>query len=249
MSVRIQKVFSRSFFAAALLLAIACSEEPGTGIPTVPPPDNGGGTDLPSDPNSDPRLPELLNKAVELKLTDSVNYAGLKDLATTVFLPIVETFVALEINRGREADVTGAIMVGFEDNEGFWGGVLNTFPKASQRSSDMLDMIFSDSELTVRMVSGLNGDTMVTPTVYYRLRQSGEKQCQARTLVCTQTSWQWDPWKQEYKQVTKEVACPADVPQPTAEELGSECRSYMNLGSSSVKKLGTFESKYSKWVK
>lgn len=260
MSDRFKSQFSRSVFAAMLLLTVACGSDNSQGLPTAPPPPGtGSGADLPTAglPN-DPRVPALLAKSVEISLTDSVNFTGLQDLAKTVFAPLVQTFVAMEIVRGRETEVSGSILVGFEDSEGFWGALLNTFAGASQRSSTSLDMIFSDSELSVRMVSGLNADTMVSPTLYYRLRRSGEKQCQAQTLTCTQTqytcsSWNWytgqcNNWTSQEVQVDCSTVPGAPTP-PTAEQLAAECRSYMNLGNSSVKKLGTFESKYSQWVK
>ncbi len=252
--------FSRSVLTAVLLFAVACGKDNSQGLPTAPPPPGTGGTtDLPTAglPN-DPRVPALLAKAVEIKLVDSVNFTGLQDLAQTIFAPLVQTFVALEIVRGRETEVSGSILVGFEDSEGFWGALLNTFAGASQRSSTSLDMIFSDSELSVRMVSGLNADTMVSPTLYYRLRKSGEKQCQTQSLTCTQTqytctSWDWysgacKNWTSKEVEVDCSTVPGAPTP-PTAAQLAAECRTYMNLGNSSVKKLGTFESNYSKWVK
>lgn len=178
----------------------------------------------PVNPGQDPRLPALQSKAVVLRLTDPTTYTGLQELAQVLFLPLVgDPKVAMDISGGRDTLVTGKILVSFEDQEGYWGALLDSFGDTGARSSGGLDMIFADDEIVVRMVGSLSGDSL-DGLVYYRIRQTGDTACKKQIRTC---------------------APGQPCPQP---DVTTPCRNYMQFGVSQVKQLGSFHSSYSNWV-
>ncbi len=230
MKQRSHKWFSRALLAAVLTLAVACGKDSQNVVSTPVNPTQTGTNPLSSDPRKDPRLPQALRNSVGITLNDAVNYNGLKDLAKVISLPVVETFVSLTLPNDRSIDISSQMLIGFEDDLGFWGGLLNSFPGAATRSTDALDIIYTDSELTFRITAGINGVNFVDPKIFYRARQSGETQCQVPT--CTD---------QNGNSVSLDK-CGIFVPPATT------CKNYMNLGNSAVKQLGTFSAKTSQWL-
>lgn len=234
-----KQLISRAFFGAALLLSVACGRDNSQGIPTAQRPPGANGSGLPSTgPQSDPRFPTLLSRAVSISLTDPIQFMGLKDLAKVIYLPVVETFFALSLPSNRDSSIAAQMLVGFEDRLGFWGALLSTFEGTSTRTSDQIDLIFSDSELSFRVTAGINGDAFVDPRIFYRVRQTGETQCQKITYTCTAFYPNGAPY----------YGSPQCPQPPPVDTTAAACRTYMNLGNASVKQLGTFSAKISDFL-
>jgi hypothetical protein len=232
------KLFSRAVLGSALLLAMACGKDSSNGLPTAKLPTTSGGSLPTSSPTTDPRFPALLGKSVSISLTDPINFTGLRDLAKVIFTPVVETHFALSIPNNRDTVISAQMLVGFEDNKGFWGALMSTFEGTSTRTSDQIDLIFSDSELSFRVVAGISGDDFVSPRIYYRVRQSGETQCQKVTYTC-------QAFYPDGRPYYGSPNCPMP---PPADTTAATCKTYMNLGNTAVKQLGTFSAKYSRFL-
>jgi hypothetical protein len=184
-------------------------------------------------PSTDPRIPDL-SKAVAIHLDDNVNYTGLKDLAHVVYAPVIgDALISMNISGGRTTSFTSSVLIAFEDHYGFWGALQNSFTGTTTRTSNSIDAIHSDSEFTIRIVAGLNGDTL-SGSIYYRIRQTGETQCFATAVTCNYTGT---------PPANYSNYCPYPTPDTSA-----ACRNYMNTGLAAVKRLGTFNSSYSSWT-
>jgi len=239
-----RKWITNSLLILVSLAVIRCSKEETTGIPTPTPPPgptNNGGFDPTTPPNIDPRLPDL-SKAVGVTLADSTTYSGLQDIATNVFLPLVgDSLVSMNLELGADSSLSGSLLFAFEDQLGFWGALLPSFPGTGQITGGMLDIIFSDDELVLRTVGSFSGDQL-NGTIYYRVRQSGEDQCLPVTVTCELVitdpgdAWWYNP-------------TPPDYDCDFEEDVVSPCRAYMNLSETEVKALGSFSAPFSNWVR
>ncbi len=233
-------------FAAALVLSTACGTSSSQGINQPSNPSGGGGGSIPTTPPVDPRLPAWLAEAVEITLptcsgntticSNGVNISGLIDIASNVLTPLVYTRFALSLDSGRNSSARGTIHVGFEDGYGFWGADLNSVEGASSFTGGSLDMIFSDSELTLRLVGNVVNDAFQAASVYYRVRQSGENQCQQVSYTCTVDY-------HDGRGPIESTACPSTP--PTSLDT-TACKNYMNLGV--AKRLGGISGSFSKWI-
>jgi hypothetical protein len=230
----LNKIFC--LFAAVAFVAACSSSDTTNGVPapTDPSTQNPGGTYTPpADPSQDPRLPGLLSKAVALRLTNPTDYSGLEDLAKVLYLPLVgDPKIAIEFSGdSRDTTFNAKILVAFEDQEGFWGAVLDTFPKTGVRDSSTINAVFADDELAILTLIAKSGDN-IHGEAYYRLRASGDTACRKNRI-----RYQYTYYPYSYYYVDED----ADV-------AASNCRSYMQPGQSQVKLLGTFDAKYSNWV-
>ena len=118
-------------------LLVGCgSSEETTSVPQAPAPTNDPGTfDPPTTPVPDPRIPDL-SLAVPMTLPDPNDFSGLEEIAGAVFAPLVgDPLFEMRISGGRSQDVTGTILVAFEDREGFWGAQLDSFEDTGFRNS------------------------------------------------------------------------------------------------------------------
>lgn len=191
---------------------------PPTPIPTVT-------------PTTDPRLPDLTN-SVSINLHDTTTYSGLKDLAKTVFLPLVgDAKIKMAISGGRDNLVSGNVLIFFEDSEGFWGARLPSFDKTGIRTSEMLDMIFADDEFVIRVLGIINDDDILG-NIFYRIRLPNENACKKIIVTCPPI-FIWPNWY--FSNDCNEYI-----------DLVTPCRNYMD--SQATKNLGTFKGSYSRWV-
>jgi hypothetical protein len=235
-----RKIDSVVWTVVTVLVLSSCGkpkEESGAGLaPTDP---GGTTTTTPVTPETaapDSRLPNL-DGAVAINLVDKVTYKGLEDLAGNLFLPIVgDAKVKLELPKSRTADISGKILIAFEDKLELWWAVLESFPGTGTRSSTQLDIVFADDELVIRTVGNLSGDNM-DGNIYYRIKKSGEDACVKKQVTC-----EW-VYPTGYFKPFGSSSCPVTQP-----DTATPCKAYMNLNDSSVKKLGTFKGKYSSFA-
>ncbi len=215
------------------LFSCGGNEENSNPIPTPSQDPTPNPTSIPTPtPSVDSRLPDLTN-AVSIRLTDAVNFSGLKDLAKTVFLPLVgDSKIKMSIDGGRENSVSGSVLISFEDSEGFWGAQLSSFDKTGIRTSDMLDMIFADDEFVLRVVGTISEDN-IYGNIFYRIRVPNDYECKKIVVICPPV-YTWPYWYLPNN-------CNENI------DLVTPCRNYMSFEL--VKNLGSFIGVYSKWVK
>jgi hypothetical protein len=175
-----------------------------------------------------------LSKAAPVALEDNVTYRGLIDIAGNIVLPIVgDPKLLLQITNTRQQSVEGLLRFAFEDKIGFWAADLKSVPKSGVNTSSALDILFTDDALTLRISASRLGDNLLS-NIYYRIRQSGEKQCLPSKCYVTFGGIKYEvPFGSTW--------CP--IAQPDTVGI---CRDYMNptAANSAVKKLGTFSVKY-----
>ncbi len=226
----------RILLVLCLSLVAACgkSSETTNGVPTpVDPSKQGGGNNpyIVPTPTPDPRIPDL-STATALRLVNPTDYSGLEEIANIVYLPLVgDPKIAMKISGAdRSNDVTGSVLVAFEDQVGFWGAQLTSFPGTGYRDSSNFDMIFADDELVVRVVGAIGSNNKFDGNVYYKMHVSTDTACRPKTICTTYNG---------------STTCVPEDPAITA----SNCRAYIQPGASLVKQLGNFHStSYSSWV-
>jgi len=231
---------TRLLVLATLVLVSACAKETSTGGLQNSPPDVNGGSLDPNSPLFDARLPALLAKSVEITPANATLFLSqISEMFRTVpNTTLVESAVVIELNDWTSTTPVGNILVGIEEGTMFLGGLLPsvTEPVNTQSVND-LDMTFSDNELAVRVYASRFGDSLVGD-IYYRVRGS-ETTCFKKTYTCKQTI--------NGVTTTVDNSYCSDIPGLQAADLAA-CKSYMNLSSASVKKLGTFQTDYSNWA-
>ncbi len=215
-------------------------------------------------PTPDPRLPDMAG-SVAVNLTDKVNYIGLKELAGNVFLPVVgDARLVLHLPNSRTSLKGSDLLFGFEDNQGFWGASLPSFEGTESLntaiSTDNFDITFADDETLFRVIGTMLNDKL-TGKVYYRVRKSTDPKI-SFTLPTTNGGSS----VQSFNYCTKiEFKCSVTYPygytgptgtgtntsvcptQPVI-DTATPCKTFMSTTDSAVKKLGTFETKYSNWT-
>lgn len=202
-------------------------------------------------PTPDPRLPDMTG-SVLVNLEDKILFSGLSDLAGNIFLPLVgDPKVVLHLPLSRSTLLSGNILFGFEDKQGFWGTQVPSFEGTGNLSSNTLDITFADDQNLFRVVGSLSGETL-NGTIYYRVRtdtdpkisftfpnSSGGSNVQSFNY-CTKITVQCIvPGNPSYT-----IACPN---QPIV-DTATPCKNFMNTTDASVKKLGTFNTIYSNWT-
>lgn len=217
--------FRIALFLVALNIAACGGGSSSSSSAPVPNANNGGGTLNNPGNTVDPRLPNL-SRALAINLTDKTGYQGLIDIAKLVVTPIVgDALIHLTLPNDRTTEVSSTVIVAFEDRVGFWGAQLSSFPGTAFRTSSSLDIIYSDSQLSLRVLAAMTSADQVFGRIYYRVRQSGETQCQKVTVTYCPPG---------------QTCTPPDTATP--------CRKYMELNNSSVKDLGSFSGKYSNFL-
>lgn len=243
------RFISRAVFATALVFTVACGQSSSqtTPLPTNPAGD-GSTKPINSNPPSDTRLPAWMGKAISFVLPtcsgtsntcfQGQSLLGLIDIASNVLTPLVDTYFALELDSGRSSNARGVLHLGFEDDYGFWGADIPSFAGASTFQASQLDMIFSDSEVTFRLVATVVNDQMQNAQIHYRMRQSGETQCQATYYTCYVNY-------NDGRGNIESNACPTQA--PTNNDI-NVCRNYMYINGTTVKKLGDVTGSFSQWI-
>jgi len=233
----------KSVLVVMAFVIVACGNKQDETNPVRRPVDPTAGNQplVPAQPGIDPRLPDL-SRAVTLTLKDSDNFTGLIDLAK-VFVPVMnaagekttdgDTLVSMVFSNDRATTISSQILIAFSDKLGFWAAQQKSFDGTAFRTSNGgIDAIHSDSEFTLRVISGLVGDDLYG-TVYYRVRQPGENQCKQVVVTCT------------YSGGTGSLP-PCNYPAP---DTATPCRNYMDKNTqTAVKELGTFKARYSNWA-
>jgi len=222
---------------AGLVFLSACGQTGSktTGVPIGAAPTNPTTDPDPLPENPDPVTPGLpsLTGSAALALTDNINYTGLSDIAGNIVTPIVgDPRALLKITNTRDQAVEGTLLVAFEDKLGFWGADMVSVPKSGVNTSQSLDILFTDNAITFRVVSSRMGDNLLS-TLYYRVRQSGEKQCLPAKCYYTWAG-------QQYEVPFNSIYCPVSAP-----DVVGTCRNYMAPNQTNVKVLGTFSAPYS----
>lgn len=224
------RMWIRCAFLAGLCIVIGCGETKNSPnpIPTPTPVDSGTPTPLPIPaPDADSRIPDL-SGAFPLALTNGTS--ALKALAQNVFPPLVgDPLISLTIDQTREVSIAGNILFAFEDQLGFWGAELPSF--TGLQSDSLIDILFADDEFVLRVVAERKVDDL-SGILYYRLRLAGDTACRETFVTCEESpfGFSFPP----YCYSRPDTATP--------------CRAYMNLAQASVKSVGSFKAKYSKWA-
>jgi hypothetical protein len=241
---------TRVLCATMLVLASACGSSSSNGLPTANNPSTGNNTPINTTPNTDSRLPDWLDNRVDIVLpsctgTSSIcdtgkTTSGLGDIFGVNVGGLVETHFNLQLPNASAFNITGAtVNLGYEDSWGFSGASIPGFDGAVTNQNGQIDMIFSDSLTTVRVTGNYIGSTdqIQAGTIYYKVRQSADTQCQRTTYSC---------WVNYGNGPQPSSSCTGTTPTNTDVSV---CKSYMGLGSAGVKQLGTFTSSYSRWAK
>lgn len=246
-----QKSLKLFAFLTVALIVISCGKENETSVvPTAETETTSTSENfVPAPPSeTDDRLPDL-SQAVNLILEDAINFSGLKDIAKVVLTPMVRNpLVALTLNLDR-SNISGNILLAFEDQLGFWGAIVSSFEGTNSLTGDVLDMTFSDDELVLRMIGSILGDTL-SGTVFYRIRETGDDQCKPVTVSCETTYTPGGPLCQLYPWIPE---CQVD-PDPNPPECEVEtntvvvCKDYINTGNAEVKNLGAFSGSLTDWA-
>lgn len=205
------------------LNACGKSDEHTNVVPQAPPQTPTESQPLPvKAPGKDTRLPPWVEVAAPIKLTQPGRYTGLDDLFGIVYPPLVgDPLVAMSLDGNRDRAVNGLVHFGFEDAKGFQFAEIPSVRNLGYRDSYFFDGIFADGEGAVR-IQGTLSSNKLRGTFYYRMRASGERQCE------------------EYITCVPGYGC-----SPSVDEQA--CRSYVDTNASQLRVLGTFEADYLKW--
>ena len=194
-------------------------------------------------PTPDPRLPDLTG-AVPINLIDNINYTGLAELAENVFPPLVgDAKIRLQFTNTRAQNINGNVLIAFEDNQGFWGAELTSFPGTSVHATTTLDAIFADEQIVIRTMGTLSGDDL-NGTIFYRNRQPNDTACIQTQFTCDEMIYRNGSWiRHSYTEPPFPIGC-----QLTVADTVTPCRTYMNPTNTQVKRLGSFRGKYSNFA-
>lgn len=163
---------------ALCTLLVACGSDSQGTIPQAPAPTEPGTVSIPSAGTStNSQIPDMTD-AADVLLDHKKPYTELELLAGVIYGDLVGVPKLLpKITSGRETQATGSVWLTFEDEKGVWGTDIQSFPGTNTHSSSFLDMIFSDDKFVLRVQGGISSGTITSGRVYFRVRQSGEKQC------------------------------------------------------------------------
>jgi hypothetical protein len=119
----------------------------------------------------------------------------------------------------------------FEDKLGFYGAqwTVGAAYETGTFDGTNLNIIFSDSSLSIR-VEGVVSSGNVNATIYYRVRQPADTQCEAETVTCVNAFGQPEP--------------PSYCGNPPPPDVATPCLAYTDPSQSSVKPYGTFRTTY-----
>lgn len=215
-------------------------------------------------PTPDPRLPNMTG-SVSVNLTNKTTYQGLKDLAGNVILPVVgDVKFVMHIPNSRTNIKGSDMLLAFEDNLGFWGASLPSFEGTetlnTSASTDNLDIIFADDETLFHVIGKITNDAL-TGSIYYRVRTATDPKV-SYTLpaanggstvqtfnYCTKIEFKCSvTYPYGYSGPTGTNSNTTVCPNQPVIDTATPCKNFMSITDTSVKKLGTFETKYSNWT-
>ena len=119
------KIFAALLFVSFTLASCGGSKDTTNTIPTPNDPSSEPGQPLPQPtPATDSRLPDWIQKAAPLKLTQTGIYTQLESLVLNpnerLVLPVVgDPIIAMSLEGGRSTQVKGDLFIGVEDKQGF----------------------------------------------------------------------------------------------------------------------------------
>jgi hypothetical protein len=220
-------------FLLLLLLSACGGSDSSNGIPTAQNPTAPGGTTLNPPPTPTPPAGEPdLSSSEPFKLPNNSDYSGLQAIFGNIYPPLVgDPLVKMMLSGDvRSTTINGTIRLAVEDNQGLAVRDFPSFDGTGYHSSSYLDIIFADDQVVVRATANQSGDTL-SGALYYRVRQSGETQCEKVVVTC----------HDQYGNTVDPSHCP---PPP---DTVAPCRQYMDVSQSSVKLVGTYQAKFSEW--
>jgi hypothetical protein len=220
--------FSIVALSVGLLLCVSCGSKNTT--TTVPEPTpTPGVSPLPTPDVTRDNLPDVTH-AAPYRLASNSDLSGLQSLFGVVYPPLVGDPLIKMMLTGdtRQTAITGTVRLALEDKQGLVVRDIPSFDATGYRDSSRLDIIFADSQLVVKTVGTFAADGTLTAAIFYRVRQSGETQCQNVQFHCyDQYGHEVDPSFCGY----------------TKPNLVATCQTYMNSANSAVKQLGSFTTK------
>ncbi len=217
-------------YLALCLTVVACSgssSNPGDGNP---------GGDLGGDTSGlDPAIAPFIQDSVAIRLSNSTTYQDLRNIALDFTPDLVgDPRLRLSLTRSNGTQLNGNLRFSFEDQVGFWGAVMGSYGNTGTLNGGVIDTIFADDELVVRVqvfptTETCSATSIKNGQISYRVRETSEDQCKP-IYYCANSE---DP-----------TTC-------TTLYDNNGCRNYMNpAASSKVKALGDFcLANFSLWVK
>ena len=229
------------------IMCVGCGSDTNNQLPTPNDPADAPPRQLPGTGigGQDPRLPDLTGSA-PVKLLTYSNYSALEEFFTvpgspfSVAPPLVgDPKLKLDLAAASGNSLNGDMLFLAEDAKGAFWLSLNSFPLTGYRGTnggtqEILDIIFQDDFLVVRISANRNGNDLSGSILYKVNDPNRGTKCKSRTNSCTVTGTPQTPPPPE---------CAADF---YAQEDAQICRNYMT--GAAVKTLGTFEAKFSDWV-
>lgn len=240
----LRDIAPKVFVTCAIGLLAACGS-PESKTSTVPEPSTSP-TPVPTSapagtPTPDSRIPDLTG-SVSVNLTNAASLSDLQAIAGQIFPALVgNPSIVMHLTSDRSS-FSGDVLFAFEDQKGWWGAQLPIVSEVSiysvSTNSYYADLFFTDPVppvgyssndlLTFRTVmQSSTADGEALGTIYYRVRTSGEWQCQCLASVSN-------------------PAC--NFAPSTAFSL-SACTNYMATSNTQVKSLGQFRVKLLNWIK
>jgi hypothetical protein len=224
------------FYLVALLVLVVtgCSGSSNSSTPPTSTNPTPASTPLtPPSSSTDSDIPNLTN-AVAITGPTTQNFQGLEAIAGNFFSPLVGTAqILMSIPNQRAADISASttVLIVFEDAQGLWGLQQEAFSGAATLSGNTLDVITSDVTESWHIVGSVDSNQNINGTIYYRIRQSGETECENITVTCT-------PETNEPNGTTP--TCGGVTPNPVP-----LCEQYMSQSSTQI--LGTFTAPLPNW--
>jgi hypothetical protein len=228
---RIKDIFQMAMLA---LVVAACSGGSSTSTPpTSTNPTPAPTTLTPPTSSTDSNIPNLTN-AVAIIGPTTDNFSGLQAIAGNFFSPLVGAAqILMQIPDQRAADISASttVLISFEDSQGFWGLQQEAFSGAATLSGNSLDVITSDANESWHIIGSVDSNQNITGTIYYRLRASGDTECENITVTCNAGS-------NEPSGTTPSCNEPPPNPVPI-------CEQYMSTANDQI--LGTFTASLPNW--
>ena len=189
-----------------------------------------------------------MTNAVPIDLVDETNLTGLKDIAEgQVYPPLVgDPLINMTITSGGGTVVNGQVLVAFEDSQEFWGAQLPSFNGMGVALANSLDMTFADEDMVIRVMGSINNGTL-DGNIYYRMRQSGDTECENVTVTCEPDGYIYATTGRGVRQLIG-FHSRDDGQCNTNYDTVTPCQQYIDTTNSQVKQLGSFEATYSNWA-
>ena len=236
-----------TFVALAMFAACSSKDQSNGSVPAPANPAGGTQTTI-TVPNSgqNPNIPNLTN-ANPINLVDKTGLSGLLDIAGgQVYPPLVgDPLIDMDITSAGGTAVNGSVLVSFEDSQEFWGAELPSFNGMGTALANSLDMTFADEDMVIRVIGSMSGGT-INGNVYYRIRQSGDIECENVTVTCEPNGTILASTRHGVQRVVGHALSGSQC--STYYDTVTPCQQYVSTSNSQVKNLGSFEGTYSSWV-